>query len=135
MFSRAYDENHFIVCFKYNKIDHKIFECNTNRIDHTLVKQIWILKEIMNTNTNGPKKAWVPKLKKWFCTNAEHQIAWKEQIFQKNGCLELKMNGWWYLIKAKLNFTLYYLDCWNYLVYVMDFDVFCEYIILSCIYE
>ena len=38
MFSKVLLENHSIVYFKYNKVDHKNLECNTKRIGHTLVK-------------------------------------------------------------------------------------------------
>ena len=40
MFARAFHKKYSIVCFKYNKVGHKIFECNINRIGHTFVKQI-----------------------------------------------------------------------------------------------
>ena len=38
MFTRASFENHHISCFKCNKVGHEISECDTKRIDHTMIK-------------------------------------------------------------------------------------------------
>ena len=40
MFGKAIYENYSMVCFKCNKVGHKIFECNIKRNGHTLIKQI-----------------------------------------------------------------------------------------------
>ena len=63
MFARAFHENHSFICFRCNKRDHKAYECNTNRYDHSFVKQIWVPKGTIVTNSKGPKKAWIPKSK------------------------------------------------------------------------
>ena len=41
------------------------------------------------------------KLATDFCMYNKHPIKWKKQILKK-WCLGLKMDGWWYLVKAKL---------------------------------
>ena len=60
IFIKAYSENHSIVCFKCNKVGQKILEYNNKKIG----QQIWVTKEIMYSNLNGSKIAWVPKVKK-----------------------------------------------------------------------
>ena len=52
-----------ITCFKCENKGHKSYMCKT---PHDKRKMIWVPKEIVfiASNHEGPKKAWVPKIKK-----------------------------------------------------------------------
>ena len=56
-----------ITYFKHKKIGHKNFTygSNTNKSNGKVItfKQIWVPKGTICTNPQGPKQAWVPKMK------------------------------------------------------------------------
>ena len=64
MFTIIDHKNHSVVCFKCNKVGHRILDCNINKSGHILMKQIWILKRTMCSNLQGSKVTQVPKFRK-----------------------------------------------------------------------
>ena len=61
MFVKAFSKTSPITCFK---VGHKVFECNNKKIGHIIVKQTWIPKRIIASNTKGSEKARILKLEK-----------------------------------------------------------------------
>ena len=48
-----------MTCFHCAKIGYKSYICKSK---NTKVKQVWIIKDSINTNPKGPKIDWVPKI-------------------------------------------------------------------------
>ena len=47
-----------LTCFHCGKVGHRSYTYRTN---NSKVKQVWVIKRIINTNLKGPKIAWVSK--------------------------------------------------------------------------
>ena len=56
LYKKSSKEN--MTCFHYGKVGHKSYICKTK---NTKMKQVWVIKDSINTNPKGPKIAWVPK--------------------------------------------------------------------------
>ena len=57
LYKKSSKEN--MTCFHYGKVGHKSYSCKTKS---TKIKQVWIIKDLINTNPKGSKIAWVPKI-------------------------------------------------------------------------